>query len=87
MNILFICVLVATLIALIYIFITTFKLIQEHKLEPVIINLITEAEEKYESGEGSKKFEYVFDKLYNTFAPKIVKLLDSANKIQTAINT
>ena len=62
-----------------------FKLIKANQLEPTIIKFITEAENLYNSGEGNLKFDYVFDKVYNTFAPKIVKLLFSANEIKGII--
>lgn len=59
------------------------KAIKEKQLEPKIIELITEAEGKFT--EGNVKFEYVFDKLYNVFAPKTVKILFSANEIRHII--
>lgn len=60
-----------------------FKAIKQNQLEPKIIELITEAEGKFT--EGNVKFEYVFDKLYNVFAPKIVKLLFSTDEIKHII--
>lgn len=73
------------IIGMIIIGIGAYKLIKIDKLEPIIIELITEAESKFKSGEGSEKFEYVFDKLYNTLAPKPVKILFSAQEIRNII--
>ncbi len=85
MNILLAILVIAILILLIIGSIIFIKLIKKNQLEPKIIELITEAEIKYNSGEGVKKFEYVFDKLYNTFAPKVIKILFSADEIKMII--
>lgn len=63
----------------------TIKAIKSKKLEPKIVELITIAESKFNSGEGSKKFEYVFDELYNKFAPSIIRVLFSAQEIRNLI--
>lgn len=72
-----------SIIALLIVIVVGFKAAKENELEPKIIELITEAEGKFT--EGSVKFEYVFDKLYNVFAPKIVKLLFSTDEIKHII--
>ena len=61
------------------------KTIKAKKLEPKIIELITAAEVKFQSGNGSIKFEYVFDELYNKYAPVLIKVLFSAQEIRTMI--
>ena len=72
-----------SIIALLYIIILGIKAAKENELEPKIIELITEAEDKFT--EGSVKFEYVFDKLYNILAPDIVRVLFSAKEIRQII--
>lgn len=57
--------------------------VKREQLEPKIIELITEAEDKFDS--GNVKFEYVFDRVYNIFAPKIVKILFSSKEIRQII--
>ena len=85
MNML-ICILICLIILFILIdIILVVKLIKANQLEPIIVKLITEAEGLYKSGEGNLKFDYVFDKVYNTFAPKIVKVLFSADEIKKII--
>lgn len=61
------------------------KTIKAKKLEPKIIELITKAEAKFKSGNGSIKFEYVFDELYNKYAPVMIKVLFSAAEIRAMI--
>lgn len=72
-----------SIIALLIVIVVGFKAAKENELEPKIIELITEAEGKFT--EGSVKFEYVFDKLYNVLAPNIVKVLFSAKEIRQII--
>lgn len=59
--------------------------IEIKKLEPVIIKLITEAEHQFTSGEGSKKFDYVFDKLYDNFMPGAFKIFFTSKDIKSII--
>ena len=72
-----------SIVALLIVIVVGFKAAKENELEPKIIELITEAEGKFT--EGSVKFEYVFDKLYNVLAPNIVKVLFSAKEIRQII--
>ena len=55
------------------------------KLEPIIIKLITEAEKEFNSGEGSKKFDYVFQKLYDNFMPGVLKIFFTPKDIKSII--
>ena len=88
MNIQVIIYIIGLMITFIAILVASYfiiKAIKQNKLEPKIIELITEAEGLYQSGQGSLKFEYVFDKLYNVFAPKMIRVLFSADEIKKII--
>lgn len=83
-----ISIMILSIIAVICILIALYfviKSIKSKNLEPKIIELITVAEAKFKSGEGNKKFEYVFDELYNKFAPSIIRILFSAEEIRNMI--
>ena len=83
-----ISIMILSIIAVICILIALYfviKSIKSKNLEPKIIELITVAEAKFASGEGNKKFEYVFDELYNKFAPSIIRILFSAEEIRNMI--
>lgn len=70
------------IICLIYYIIRNVEL---KKLEPIIIKLITEAEQEFNSGEGSKKFDYVFQKLYDTVMPGFFKIFFTSTDMKKII--
>ena len=61
------------------------RIIKKNKLEPKVVELITQAEARFKDGNGDVKFEYVFDQLYNKYAPVTFKIFFTSQEVRAFI--